>query len=227
MARPGQYLERPTVIPGAAGPIEGLFHDGPKAPSVVVAPPDPMDGGSMEVTVVAELAWAITRGGHATLRFNYRGVGASAGRYEATTASADLDAAEAHLREGRSEPEAPIGLCGVGLGADLVLDRIQDDPERYAAGLAVAPRRLPASLPVGGPPWLVVFGQFDDSEVARDLAGRDDLGAGRLIRIPRADPAFRRGLVELGRIAVEAFLPSAVLVEFQPSSPGHGPKNPD
>src|SRR5438045_9499120 len=34
----------------------------------------------MTVPVIAELAWAITRAGHPTLRFDYRGVGASQGR---------------------------------------------------------------------------------------------------------------------------------------------------
>ncbi|MCK6552090.1 alpha/beta hydrolase, partial [Myxococcota bacterium] len=72
MVRRGEYLERAVVVPGAAAPIEGLFHRGSKAPPAVFAPPHP-SAGSMEAPVVAELAWAVTRAGHATLRFNYPG----------------------------------------------------------------------------------------------------------------------------------------------------------
>ncbi|HEX9602795.1 MAG TPA: alpha/beta hydrolase, partial [Myxococcales bacterium] len=45
-----------------------------------IASPHPALGGSMTVPTVAELAWALTRAGFPTLRFDYRGVGASQGR---------------------------------------------------------------------------------------------------------------------------------------------------
>ncbi len=46
---------------------------------VVVAPPHPLYGGSMEVPMVNEIAHAARTAGLASLRFNWRGAGASGG----------------------------------------------------------------------------------------------------------------------------------------------------
>src|SRR3954466_7265194 len=75
MVLPGQYLERSVVI----GDLDALYHRGRRDPPCVIASPHPAMGGSMVSPVIAELAWALSRAGHATMRFNYRGVGASHG----------------------------------------------------------------------------------------------------------------------------------------------------
>ncbi len=78
MVLPGQFLERPTLIPVGDLVLEGLFHKG-KRGGAIVAPPHPQFGGSMENPVVAEAVFALYRAGYSTLRFNFRGVGASQG----------------------------------------------------------------------------------------------------------------------------------------------------
>src|SRR5688500_17664222 len=99
MVRRGEYLERAVVIPGRSGTLEGLFHRGAKAPALLIASAHPFDGGSMESPIIAELAWAATRNGHATLRFNYRGVGASEGAFgDADDSLADAIEAAEQLR---------------------------------------------------------------------------------------------------------------------------------
>src|SRR5437764_5567452 len=75
MVLSGQYLERSVVV----GELDALYHRGQRAPPCAIASPHPALGGSMLSPVVAELAWALTRAGHPTMRFDYRGVGASRG----------------------------------------------------------------------------------------------------------------------------------------------------
>src|SRR5881394_2173495 len=83
MVLAGQYLERSVVI----GDLDALYHRGKREPPCAIASPHPVLGGSMIAPVIAEMAWALTRAGHATMRFNYRGVGASRGisRHEANS----------------------------------------------------------------------------------------------------------------------------------------------
>ncbi|MGQ0506530.1 MAG: alpha/beta hydrolase [Myxococcaceae bacterium] len=96
MVTRGQFLERPTLISVGKHVLEGLSHRGAKLPPLLIVPPPPSEGG-MDHVVAAELAWAVTQTGHATLRFNFRGVGASQGkpggeseRLEDTTAALAL-----------------------------------------------------------------------------------------------------------------------------------------
>lgn len=79
MVLAGQYLERSVVVRSGELTLDALYHRGSREPACVLASPHPALGGSMTAPVIAELAWALTRAGHATLRFDYRGVGASQG----------------------------------------------------------------------------------------------------------------------------------------------------
>ena len=73
--------------------LEGIFQAGASFASrgVLLAPPHPLYGGSLEAPVLSELAWAAAQAGLASLRFNWRGVGASAGAPSGAAADADAD----------------------------------------------------------------------------------------------------------------------------------------
>lgn len=71
-------------IPGPAGPLEALIDepaDDPRA-AVVFAHPHPLYGGTMHTKAVYQTAKALSRIGCAVLRFNFRGVGRSAGTHD-------------------------------------------------------------------------------------------------------------------------------------------------
>jgi alpha/beta superfamily hydrolase len=70
-------------IDGPAGRIEALL-DAPESPrvAVVVAHPHPLYGGTMHNKVVYQIAKGLRHTGAAVLRFNFRGVGASAGAWD-------------------------------------------------------------------------------------------------------------------------------------------------
>ena len=71
-------------IPGAVGPLEVLLDKPAGTPraAVVFAHPLPTEGGTMHTKVVFQGAKALARSGCAVLRFNFRGVGRSAGTWD-------------------------------------------------------------------------------------------------------------------------------------------------
>lgn len=87
---------------------------------VVVAHPHPLYGGTLAQPVVYRVARACRDQGFASLRFNFRGVGRSRGRYSGVDEHRDVEAALAFLR-GRlsttSGRRAPLGLAGYSFGS--------------------------------------------------------------------------------------------------------------
>src|ERR1700704_3716687 len=151
MVLAGQYLERSAVVGG----LDALYHRGTREPPCAIAAPHPALGGSMVSPVVAELAWALTRAGHPTLRFDYRGVGASRGasRHPAGAMRiadlqdevADLHAICEHLIATTQMP----AVCAVGysFGAAVALEAAQDARIGRLGVVAPPGRTLP--LPPG------------------------------------------------------------------------------
>mgnify|MGYP002476917377 CR=1 FL=1 len=62
--------------------IEALLHNVQGKKAALICHPHPLMGGSMHNNVVAAAAQAFAVENHATLRFNFRGVGASSGAYD-------------------------------------------------------------------------------------------------------------------------------------------------
>lgn len=79
---------------GPCGRLEGRFYrsENPTAPLVLVLPPDPKQGASMNNKVTYTLFQAFAGLGFSVLRLNYRGVGASAGQMDGSGAGELADA---------------------------------------------------------------------------------------------------------------------------------------
>jgi uncharacterized protein len=75
-------MEERIRIP--AGPIflEGLMDRRPGFKGAVIAHPHPLYGGDMHNNVVTAVAASYARAGYTTLRFDFRGVGASGGVFD-------------------------------------------------------------------------------------------------------------------------------------------------
>ena len=111
--------------------LEGILEwpegpgDGAAAPhvagGVVVAHPHPLYGGTMAQPVVHRVAQACRERGFGSLRFNFRGVGRSSGRYSGTEEYRDVEAALAFLR-GRlaAGPAEALGASGASTSADAL-----------------------------------------------------------------------------------------------------------
>jgi alpha/beta superfamily hydrolase len=161
MVQPGQYLERPALIEAGEDTLEGLYHRGDRPPAILVCPP--LDGEGMDAPVLAELAWAAAQGGHASLRFQHRGRGASTGAFDAARAVDEAMAALAHLRETAGPLLAVAGLRG-GCATAVAVAR--------AAGI----RRAALVAPEGGAPLpsdiqpLVLLPEDGDPTMQRGIA---------------------------------------------------------
>lgn len=200
----GQLLERPVIVPSPAGCLDGIYLRGSEAPSVLVGSPHPLLGGSMQNAVVNEVAYAAARCGRASLRFDYRGVGASEGEPsdDAERASEDMKAALDHLLESSGLKNAAI--AGYSFGCWPALLTAARDP-RVDRLLLVAPPRKMLALPDYGTvsiPVTVVVGALDtlcDLEREKELAPAYAPRV-RVEVLREADHSFRAGIVQLARI---------------------------
>lgn len=114
------YSGERTLIPGASGQLEVLTEYPERyadnSPIAVVCHPHPLYGGTMANKVVHILSDAFIEMGVPTLRFNFRGVGKSEGRFDAGKGEGnDLLAAISWFRE--RHPNAPLWLAGFSFGA--------------------------------------------------------------------------------------------------------------
>lgn len=104
------------MVAGAAGDLECAIDapDGPARGLAVVCHPHPQFGGTMDNKVVVTLARAHLQCGWRTVRFNFRGIGASAGAWDEGRGEVDDALAVARaLREG----DEPLALAGFSFGA--------------------------------------------------------------------------------------------------------------
>ncbi len=110
-----------SLIEGAAGAIEvaSQFPSVPRAVAVI-SHPHPLFGGTMDNKVTTTLARAAYDAGAAAYRFNFRGVGKSAGFHdEGRGETADLLTVIAHARA--AHPQLPLWLAGFSFGGAVTL----------------------------------------------------------------------------------------------------------
>jgi uncharacterized protein len=118
----------PVQFAGPAGVIEGLWSDpGHGLPAAVICHPHPAHGGSMHSKVVHAVYRVLDARGHPTIRFNFRGVGASQGLFSGWNEEAgDVAAAAAFARERTGARE--LWGAGFSFGAWIGLQWALEDP---------------------------------------------------------------------------------------------------
>ena len=155
-------------LQGGAGLIEALLDvpAGEARGTAVIAHPHPLFGGTMTNKVVQTLARAFVQTGWRAVRFNFRGVGASAGAYDEGRGEA-ADMLEV-IRQ--VAPEGPLAVAGFSFGAfvssHVVAQLSARQPEKIvlvgtaASRFAVAP--IASEL---HDRTLVLHGEQDDTVV--------------------------------------------------------------
>src|ERR671924_569271 len=131
-----------VTIPGPVGPLEGLLDaaDSPRA-AVVFAHPLPSHGGTMHTKAVFQGAKGLGRIGCAVLRFNFRGVGSSAGTFDAGPGEMDDYRAALDFMAERY-PGLPLWAAGFSFGSWVALTLGVDNPRvRLLLGIGVPVNR--------------------------------------------------------------------------------------
>ena len=157
--------DRVREIPGSAGSLEALVDMPAGAPrvAVVFAHPLPTAGGTMHTKVVFQCAKALTRIGAVVLRFNFRGVGSSAGSWD--NGRGELDdyrAAIAYI--GSQYANLEIWAAGFSFGA-YIATTIGATEDRVCALIAIAPpvdKYDFAAVKVSPKPKFIVHGEGDE-----------------------------------------------------------------
>jgi len=156
-------------LEGAAGVIEAqrdLPADGvPSRGVAVIAHPHPLFGGTMDNKVVQTLARAFVACGWTAVRFNFRGVGESAGVHDEGRGEAD----DYRAVVAQVAPSGPLAIAGFSFGGFVAIQASQTLwNEREVAKLtlvgASVARVVPPSLPEDARDrTLVVHGEADDT----------------------------------------------------------------
>ena len=203
----------PDSALGEGAALEGLLLPVPSLPECgggLVAAPHPLMGGAMDSPIVTELAFALEQAGIASLRFNWRGVGASAGAPSGENADADVDFA-ASMGFLRETVDGPLLAAGYSFGAATALRATTVRPSLRRLILVAPPPRLMESalLEDFDGAVLMVAG---DSDGFVEIEVLDEWAAGRervtLEVIDGADHFFMLHLGELRRI-VDGWLASS------------------
>jgi uncharacterized protein len=208
----GTRAERVT-IPGPAGDLEALV-EMPRTEETmravgVVCHPHPLYGGTLDNKVVYTLARAFIELDVPAIRFNFRGVGASSGRFDdGRGETADALAVIAYARH--RWPDASLWLAGFSFGGAVALRAAaQARPDRL---IAVAPGITRVAMDgVGSPscPWLLVQGDADDviePAAVLEWAHRQSV-APAVQLLPGAGHFFHGRLHELRQLVLEFLRP--------------------
>lgn len=160
--------ERLTLT-GLAGAVEALRDapaaDVPPRGVAIIAHPHPLFGGTMDNKVVQTLARAFVQCGYTAVRFNFRGVGASAGEHDAGVGEAqDMLSVVRQVA-----PEGPIALAGFSFGAFVtshVLAGLWNEgrvEKAVLVGTAASRFTVAPVPPEAHDRTLVVHGEADDT----------------------------------------------------------------
>lgn len=159
-------MELPIEIEVPGGPrLEARLAQPPTASAgLVLCHPHPLYGGDMDNPVIVRAAEVAQGLGLTTLRFNFRGVGASGGTHGGGIAEED-DVRAALSRARESLPaHASLGLLGYSFGA-WVSSRVAATPPGHTLPLCLVAPPLGmldwTLVPTGATPLLIVAGTRD------------------------------------------------------------------
>ena len=227
------------LLEGPAGPIECLLRHPPDGSPVrhgaaVVCHPHPLFGGSMHNKVVHAAAVALSTLGLPVLRFNFRGVGLSAGGHDAGHGEREdmrvvLDALSSRY------PGHPLIVAGYSFGAYVGLQTGCDDP-RVTALVGIG---LPLAL------YDFTFLRVCDKHLTLICADRDRFGplalvlafaatlpaGARVLPVKDSEHGFEGKLAEVaGHVAASIgplLTPAAEPPPSSPPAPGSAGPGPD
>jgi len=208
------------VLDGPSGDIEGVLET-PRAPRddvvAVICHPHPLYHGTMNNKVVHTLVRSFNLLGCPAVRFNFRGVGCSAGRYDEGLGETDDALAVAEWAQDRW-PAGRVWLGGFSFGSYVALRAaVRSEPPGLIMVAPPVQRFAVAAEAVPSCPWLIVQGADDalvDAEAVATWAERL-APAPALAVMPDTDHFFHGRLTRL-RETVQSFLEPHVGTQAEP-----------
>ena len=198
-------------IPGAVGPLEALIDRPSGAPRAVVVfgHPLPIEGGTMHTKVVFQSAKALVRIGCAVLRFNFRGVGRSAGTWDEGLGEQDDYRAAIDFAAGRY-PGLEIWAAGFSFGSHVAMSvGAGDDRVCTLIGIAPPVNKYDFTAAAASPkPKFIVHGIEDELiplKAVRELYARM-ADPKELVEIDRANHLFEGQAAEVGEALEDLLL---------------------
>ena len=154
---------RLAAIEGPAGAIACAIDEPPTAPrgTAVLCHPHPQHGGTMDNKVVQTLARAFLQLGYRAVRFNFRGVGASAGSWD--EGRGEVDDALAVIAAHR-DATLPLALGGFSFGGFVAASAAARLPQGQCVErlVLVGPATSRFDVPAVPADTVVIHGEADD-----------------------------------------------------------------
>ena len=157
-------------IAGPAGAIECAIDEPADMPRglAVICHPHPQAGGTLDNKVVQTLARAFAQLGLRSVRFNFRGIGASEGAWDGGRGEVDdalaVIGAYRHGAEAEAARALPLVLAGFSFGGYVAAEAARRLPEGAKAVrlVLVAPSTQKEQVPPVPSDTLVIHGDADD-----------------------------------------------------------------
>ena len=133
-----------VIFNGPEGRIEGRYHhaNDPNAPVALLLHPHPEYGGTMNNRVVYAMYQAFVKRGFSTLRFNFRGVGRSQGKFDNGQGELSDAATALDWMQGHNPNASTCWIAGFSFGAWVSMQLMMRRPE-ISGFISAAP---PASI---------------------------------------------------------------------------------
>jgi hypothetical protein len=133
-----------VIFNGPDGRIEGRYHHSklPNASLALLLHPHPQYGGTMNNKVVYTLYQSFVRRGFSALRFNFRGVGRSQGRFDNGQGELSDAASALDWMQAQNPNAGDCWIAGFSFGAWIGMQLLMRRPE-ISGFISVAP---PASM---------------------------------------------------------------------------------
>lgn len=199
LAGPAGRIEAAVDLPPAGTPVRGL---------AVVCHPHPLHGGTMQNKVVQTLARAFVGLGYRCVRFNFRGIGASEGRWD--EGRGEVSDALAVVQAERAAGQ-PLVLAGFSFGGYVASQAAAQLPEGQGAERLVLVGPAVRNFVMAPVPedTLVIHGELDDVVPLAAVFDWARPAALPVMVLPGAGHFFHGQLPVLKRIVTAAWLARA------------------
>jgi alpha/beta superfamily hydrolase len=197
-------------IPGPAGQLQALWRSGGHLENfnraAIICHPHPFYGGTMENKVVARVARYVSEAGIEAIRFNFRGVGQSAGHFDAGRGEReDLLAVIDYVRG--ISPTARLAVAGFSFGAWIALGVGDTHPAINAlVGIAPPVRMFDFEFPnSSSKPRLIIYAgndQYTDTPTTEQWLKRAN-GPVESMLFPDVDHFFGVRVDDVGKKVAE------------------------